>query len=291
MAKGGMSIWEQHLARRTIVHSQWQYAEWQCRHYGASLSIDCQTGGPRDEYPTAPIRVFGEYVISHVWAGLGRCCREGDSCETILRPGTFVVIPPGLPNVFGGIPGTGYQEDYVLFSGEPFDRLAAEGLLKTGVFRRRMTRFLPDIFAMMREAPPYGHFRAVLALQRLLLRLSQERRHPSRGGMAGDNLHVLLAEMAAHPEHWWTNGEMAAACHCSDSQLRRLFLQETGLLPKHYAEKVKMEEAARWLAHGLPLEDICRGLGFRDRSHFSHRFRAFFGVAPGQYVAPEEQLP
>ena len=273
--------WQRHLKRRPVVSCPLQqHSIWQLQRYGSALTIDCREDNPRDMAPDTPVRIFSSYVLSHIWSGKGLYCTEGHAHDTRLHAGMLVLIPPGKANVLAGIPQTGYQEDYVLFSGEAFDRMAAAGLLKPGTYSWERARFLPDLLALTHKAPPEGHFRAVLQLQRLLLQLRHGR--PTHRD-AGNRLHDLEAEMAAHPERWWSVREMAEFCGCSDSLLRSLFVKETGCLPKRYAEKMKLEEAARRLARQVPLEEICHALGFRDRSHFSHRFKAFFGVPPGHF--------
>ena len=274
--------WQRHLKRRAVLACPLQpHSRWQLQRYGSALTIDCREDSPRDMAPDTPVRIFDEYVLSHIWGGKGFYCAEGSAHDTRLHAGMLVLIPPGTANVLAGIPQTGYREDYALFSGEAFDRMAAAGLLKPGTYPWDGARILPDLYALMDRTLPEGHFRAILQLQRFLLQLRRDRR-PAPSD-AENRLHALTAEMAAHPERWWSVCDMAEFCCCSDSLLRRLFLKETGCLPKHYAEKVKLEEAARRLAGGLPLEEVFRALGFRDRSHFSHRFKCLFGLSPGQF--------
>ena len=273
--------WRRHLKRRPVTPCPLQQnCRWQLQRYGSAIAIDCKEDSPRDMAPDAPIRIIDEYVLSHIWSGKGLYCAEGCAHETRLHAGMLVLIPPGRANVLAGIPHTNYHEDYVLFSGEAFDRMAAAGLLQGGTYPWDGARFLPALHALMHKAPPEGHFRATLQLQRLLLQLPRGK--PAHASPE-NRLRALTAEMAAHPERWWSIHDMAAFCGCSDSLLRHAFLQKTGLLPKRYAEKVKLEEAARRLAQHTPMEEVWRGLGFRDRSHFSHRFKAFFGAPPGHF--------
>lgn len=279
--------WQRHLKQRAVVSCLLrQRHRWQLQRYGSSLTIDCLPNGVRDLSPTAPVRVFDEYVLCHIWGGRGIYCAEGSPRDTRLHAGMLVVIPPGQAGVLAGIPQTGYHEDYVLFCGEVFDRMAAEGLLKPGAYPWSGTRFLPDILALTHQVPPVGHFRAVLQLQRLLLQLPQGK--PAQSSPE-NRLHALMAEMAATPEHGWSIHDMADFCQCSESLLRRLFMEETGCLPRRYAEKVKLEEAARRLARQIPLEEIWQALGFCDRSHFSHRFKCLFGMTPGLFALRQRQ--
>ena len=94
----------------------------------------------------------------------------------------------------------------------------------------------------------------------------------------------LLEEIGKAPERRWPLQEMAAFCHCSTAQLRRNMLEYTGMLPKECIENIRFQYAAEMLtSQELSIEEIGQRLGYPDRFHFSRRFKAFFGVAPGQF--------
>lgn len=51
-----------------------------------------------------------------------------------------------------------------------------------------------------------------------------------------------------------------------------------------YLESVRIRQAQRLVARGMPLAQVASATGFADQSHFTHRFKRLIGVTPGQYA-------
>lgn len=271
--------------------TKWQGRAWQGLYghkgmaeqealYSIAITPPELSDGPRDIFATAPVRIFKSYLLGHIYAGEGQLLLENRKQEVRLRTGSVVILTPGTPHVYGNYSGSDYREDFVFFSGHPIDCMAESHIIETGCYMLGNNRRLPEIAALLRNPSMESQFRARVALVNLLLEIhSLHGRHPRRQVFS-----QLLAELAAHPERWWTVEDMAEYCKCSTAQLRRNFQDFTGMLPKSYIEKMKMHLAAEKLVSGNDsIEEICRKLGYADRFHFSRRFREIVGIAPGQY--------
>ena len=80
--------------------------------------------------------------------------------------------------------------------------------------------------------------------------------------------------------------ELAAICHIGESQLRRIFMNEIGMSPMKYKNKLLLEEACRLLNNGaLSIGEISEILGFCDIYAFSHFFLKHKGLSPTAYKA------
>lgn len=66
--------------------------------------------------------------------------------------------------------------------------------------------------------------------------------------------------------------------------IARVFRAEVGLPPHAYLESVRIRQAQRLVARGMPLAQVAGATGFADQSHFTHRFKRLIGVTPGQYA-------
>ena len=64
----------------------------------------------------------------------------------------------------------------------------------------------------------------------------------------------------------------------------RAFERETGLPPHSYLENVRIRKAREFLDQGESLASAALLAGYSDQSHFTHRFKRFLGVTPGEYV-------
>ena len=74
----------------------------------------------------------------------------------------------------------------------------------------------------------------------------------------------------------------------SAPRLRVLFKQATGLSPKQYQLKARMDRAARLLADSaLPVGAIAEQAGYDSIYHFSRQFKLTCGVSPSQYRAAQ----
>ncbi len=242
------------------------------------LALDT-TDDDRDEYAVAPVRSFNCFVLSHIFAGQGRLWLP-DYGEFMLEPGSTVLIPPGLRNLYGSLSDTGYREDIIMFDGGPIRRMMALGLLVPGIGRLGPVRRLQEFNRLMSNPTAEARWRLGLMLQSLLLEIHSNGRHRR----TTSRLELLQEAIRNDHRHWWTLEEMAAFCNQSETQFRRSFVNAVGMNPKHFLEEIKLREAARKLVEtSLPIESIAGELGYRDRFHFSRRFKMLFGQAPAQY--------
>ena len=248
--------------------------------YGLALSPPEVNDDPRDVFREAPIRIFHSFVLSHIYAGEGRLRLENTKQEMRLPTGSVVILRPKTPNVYGGIPQSDYREDFIFFHGDVVDRMVGCGMLETGVYPFGITRKLPEIALLLRDPAPESQFRARLLFQQFLVELHLVRNRAPRRR----KLNQLMAEISARPEHWWTVNDMADFCGYSTDQFRKNFLDATGMNPKHYIERSKIQRAAELLCcSAFSIAEICRKFGYRDRFHFSRRFRVLTGMSPGEY--------
>lgn len=69
----------------------------------------------------------------------------------------------------------------------------------------------------------------------------------------------------------------------SKSTLLRAFTKEKGVTPYRYLEAIRINEAKKLLAEGVPPVEAAARTGFSDQSHFTNYFNQFIGLAPGAY--------
>jgi len=86
-----------------------------------------------------------------------------------------------------------------------------------------------------------------------------------------------------------TLSELAHLVGLSPFYLLRVFEQEVGIPPHAYLESIRIRQAQRLLARGIPIAQVTYDLGFSTQSHFTHRFKRLLGVTPGQYVSSAQE--
>lgn len=77
---------------------------------------------------------------------------------------------------------------------------------------------------------------------------------------------------------------MAEYLNISTNSLRKLFLSEQGMTPKHYLDQLWLRRATDLLCGtNRPLQEIAHLLHCADPYYFFRRFRKLSGISPAQY--------
>jgi len=61
------------------------------------------------------------------------------------------------------------------------------------------------------------------------------------------------------------------------------FKQNLGCTPKDFLFQTRLKRAAQMLEQRKNITDVCFATGFKNSSHFSRSFKAFYGMSPSQY--------
>ena len=81
-----------------------------------------------------------------------------------------------------------------------------------------------------------------------------------------------------------TCAEVAAYCHISEKQLKRIFLKHEGCTLLAYIHQKKREKAEQMVGHSdLTLQEISEQLGFSSVAYFHRFFIEHIGMTPGDY--------
>ena len=250
-----------------------------CRQYGLWLFRSGSGCTSVDSFRKCKVRYFRFYSISHMYRGHGMLWLENGERE--VRSGECVVITPGTRNRYGGF-GDVYDEDSINFTGPVADMMMRAGIISNGVFPLGRVRRLLPIMELMRD-PAFGsQLQANLELQKLLAEICLAKQ--AKNQMGHPLLEQLLIQLKETPRKWWTVSDMAEMCDLSVDQLRRIFYQRTGVNPKLYLDRLKLNQAAAMLVNTeRNISEIAEYFGYMDQYHFSRRFKAVMGMSPVRY--------
>ena len=90
--------------------------------------------------------------------------------------------------------------------------------------------------------------------------------------------------MAAHLSEPICLLDMAHTVGLSPCYFLRAFKRATGMPPHSYLYQLRLDHARGLLRRGVPPAQVAAELGFTDQNHLTRRFKAAFGVTPGQYA-------
>lgn len=79
--------------------------------------------------------------------------------------------------------------------------------------------------------------------------------------------------------------DLAREAGCSRFRVSRAFAAAYGLPPHAYLTRRRLEAARRLLAGGEPAAEVAAAVGFVDQSHLIRRFKASYGITPGEFQA------
>ncbi|MDD2478920.1 MAG: AraC family transcriptional regulator [Victivallaceae bacterium] len=227
-------------------------------------------------------RHFEFYSISHMFKGAGFYWTPAGGTQEV-KPGQYVLASPGFKQHYGGTAQENYYEDTINFSGPLADMMFKSGVFSNGVFELGLSRRLLPIIELAADPSDHGQLNACSALHRLLQDL-YNRRFQEQGRERYPEIDELLTLMKEQPERWWTIEEMAEFCNMSDDQFRRVFRARVGVLPKLYADQIKLHRASSLLVETkLSLAEIAQKLGYKDQFHFSRRFKTVTGFPPRRF--------
>jgi AraC-like DNA-binding protein len=82
----------------------------------------------------------------------------------------------------------------------------------------------------------------------------------------------------------YQTGRLAANCGFSVRQLERHFLVCFGMPPSAWINQLRLARAKDQLTGGASIKAVAIDLGFKDSSHFYHKFKNRFGCTPGEFL-------
>lgn len=232
-------------------------------------------------FEKCPLRVFQVYSISHMIEGQGKLWIKNKG-EFNVRAGDCILMAPGIPNRYGGVRGKSYIEDTLCFNGPVADGMYDSGVITCGVFPLGSVRRLIPLINSIRDASLDSVFSGLIRLQQLLMEIFLSS-HSAKTHVYSF-FDTVIQNIRDYPEKWWTVSELAEMCRLSLPQLRRVFLLKTGMSPKNYIDRIKMELAAEHLKNTTrTVSAVAHAFGYSDSYHFSRRFKQIMGISPRRY--------
>ena len=136
---------------------------------------------------------------------------------------------------------------------------------------------MDEIIALVRQFERLSRWRAINALEALLLELAQARQTPAAPDAWLESVLQQLDEGANFDE-------LSAQLAMSPTLLRRRFKAATGITMRDHVLQKRLAAARALLSDtDLPLKAIAAQLGYSSEAFFSRQFKTHSGVAPGAF--------
>jgi AraC-like DNA-binding protein len=238
----------------------------------------------------------------------------GDT-RLLLRAGEFLRVIPGTRYGSGPWPEQRGTVAWMILKADPGSEAQPSGIQREvarEVFLRLVDPQAPvilaqpplaaaligDLFACWEtRAEPLCRERIHHRLATLLLDLAStiaqagalDSRQP---GYPAARIRHVLSWLAAHVRDEIRIGDLAARSRLPQARFFREFKALTGLTPKDYVLRLKIEEAVRMLESNpdLSVTAIAHGLGFSSSQYFATVFRRYMRVSPGELRQQRQRL-
>jgi AraC-like DNA-binding protein len=153
-----------------------------------------------------------------------------------------------------------------------------------------MTTIEPVISSMLKESTETSFAQSMLlqsSMQRLLA-LMFNQYYQFQNAQVIPNLdprvQAVIEYISLQPEYTPVLAELCELVHVSESYLRKLFIDDTGMPPLTFIHQFKIEQAQKRLLSGTErVAEIAYHLGFKDANYFSRLFKKKTGYTPNDY--------
>ena len=136
---------------------------------------------------------------------------------------------------------------------------------------------MDEIIALVRSSQRLSRWRAINALEALLLELAQARQ-------AATSPDAWLEDVLQRLDAGTELKMLSAQIGMSPTLLRRRFKAATGITMSDHVLQKRLATARALLSDSdLPLKAIARQLGYSSEAFFSRQFKTYSGVAPGAF--------
>ena len=136
---------------------------------------------------------------------------------------------------------------------------------------------MDEIIALVRQFERFSRWRAINALEALLLELAQARQAATSPDAWLEN---VLQQLDAGADFDGLSAQLAM----SPTLLRRRFKAATGITMQDHVLQKRLATARALLSDtDLPLKAIAHQLGYSSEAFFSRQFKTYSGVAPGAF--------
>jgi AraC-like DNA-binding protein len=238
-------------------------------------------------------RVLPEFQMVYITEGQGIFTSGAAAYQ--VKPGSILLILPGVRHAYRPLPETGWHEYWVGFKGGYFSTLLAEGrfspdhvFFETGLWDSVVSIFNQIFDEVGNQRPLYQLKTCALIMSLIAGVLTRERRREQ------PNYYEKIVAGAKYLMESNVYGEIdipsiSEQLGMSTSRLNEIFKTYTSMTPYQYYIHIKIHKAESLLEQeDLPVKEVAYKMGFEDQYYFSRLFKNKTGVAPSdwkQYIS------
>jgi AraC-like DNA-binding protein len=232
-------------------------------------------------------RVLQEFQLVYIIRGEGTFTVREQTLD--IRPGSMMLILPGMRHSYKPVYETGWLEYWVGFKGMYFSSLVRQGILSEDhiLFRIGLSdnilSIFNHIFDEVRTQQPLFQLKACIGVMELIGEmLSRERRTEQ------PNYYQKIVEkakylMESNVYDAINLSFISDKIGISTSRFIEIFKTYTSMTPYQYYMHIKIHKAESLLEENIPVAEVARRMGFEDPFYFSRLFKHKTGISPSRW--------
>ncbi len=256
--------------------------------------IEPHTVYPSREHPTGYYftwkngRILNEYQINYITEGLGVLeTREG---RFMIKPGTMMIIRPGVWHRYKPTAGQGWVENYIGFNGElashflgKLSFLQDQSFLRCAIREEYIDTYYKIFNIVLQEKPGFQQVASGMVVKLLgYITAFHKQRH-----FAGKKIEKIIQEarfqMRESMEEKVDIHQLTIKNNIGYAYFRKMFKKYVGISPHQYHLELKIIRARELiLTTDKSIKEISFELGFQSIHYFSRLFKAKTGMNPSE---------
>lgn len=231
-------------------------------------------------------RILKEYQINYISEGTG--ILENDHQQYPIKPGTIMIIRPGVWHRYKPEVSTGWHEYYIGFDGEMARRLLKQSIYASkqpviycGYRQEFIDTYLKIYDLVSEESPGFQQVSSGLVIKLLGYIVAYKRQRDFSGKHIERVIQKVRFHMHENTESVIDLPGLAEEHQIAYSHLRKMFKKYTGVSPRQYQLQLKLLRARELiLSTDKSVKEIAYELGFSSIYYFSRFFKNKTGVSP-----------
>lgn len=221
-------------------------------------------------------------------SGEGMLLVEGESYH--IKKDEYFYLRPNVAHEYYGITDC-WGTNWVTFDGEnvinTMNKLNI--CMTTGKMirnKQKIEMVFNKILTSLKNNVPLSGFVASSLLYELFLAFYIERRAEIDASNVQENslIHTIIEYIDNHFQEQITLDELAQLVGITPQYLCKIFKKSLHIRPFEYLAKKRIQEAKRLLSNGnMPIKDVGRAVGYKDKSYFYVMFKRHEMISPSNF--------
>jgi AraC-like DNA-binding protein len=253
-----------------------------------------KTPYPSREHPTGYYftwnngRVLNEYQINYITEGAG--ILETEKGRFLIKPGTMMIIRPGVWHRYRPSSDRGWGENYVGFNGalvkQLLDKIALiqdQSFIRCAIREEYIDTYYKLFDVVLKEKPGFQQVASGMVIMLLGYIISFHKQRHFSGKKIEQVIQEARFQIRENMDDKVDLYKLAENNNIGYSYFRKMFKKYIGVSPHHYHLELKIIRAKELiLTTDKSIKEISYELGFQSIHYFSRLFKNKVGINPSE---------